>query len=208
MVLDISTKVYTMNSDTILENILKINDGWLKSKDALNSGVGKSKFYAFVRENNLERVGHGIYVTADAWLDGMYLIHLRSEQAVFSHETALFLHDMTDRDPIVYVVTVKTGYNPHRLKEDRIKVCTIKKDLHELGLSQIVTPFGHTVPVYDAERTLCDILRSRSGIDIQAFQDALKAYSRRSDKNLRNLLHYAKALNVSKVLRPYLEVLL
>ena len=86
----ISTKVYTMNSDTIFENILKINDGWLKSKDALNSGVGKSKFYAFVRENNLERVGHGIYVTADAWLDGMYLIHLRSEQAVFSHETALF----------------------------------------------------------------------------------------------------------------------
>ena len=52
----------------------------------------------------------------DAWMDTMYLLQLRWEQAVFSHDSALFLHDMTDREPTQYTVTVKTGYNPSNLK--------------------------------------------------------------------------------------------
>ena len=47
-------------------------------------------------------------------------------------------------------------------------------------------PFGHDVPVYDMERTICDVLRSRSHIEMQTFQDALKAYARRKDKDLRD----------------------
>ena len=54
------------------------------------------------------------------------------------------------------------------------------------------TPFGHDVPVYDMERTICDVLRSRSHIEMQTFQDALKAYARRKDKDLRTLVRYAK----------------
>ena len=138
----------------------------------------------------------------------MYLIYLRSAQAIFSHETALFLHDMTDREPSHYSVTVRTGYNPHRLKEDGIEVYTIRKELHVLGKSKIKTPFGHTVPVYDIERTLCDVLRSRNGVEIQVFHDALNSYVKRQRKNLRSLMQYADTLNVSTVLKPYLEVLL
>lgn len=70
------------------------------------------------------------------------------------------------------------------------------------------TPFGHDVPVYDKERTICDVLRSRSHIEIQTFRGALKAYARRSDKDLRTLMHYAKLFRVEKILRRYLEVLL
>ena len=50
----------------------------------------------------------------------------------------------------------------------------IKADLHDVGLTTAKTPFGHTVPVYDMERTICDLLRSRSRIEIQTFQGALK----------------------------------
>lgn len=197
-----------MNVESVVKHLLKVNEGWLTLKEVLEHGVSKYDFYKFVKENGLERAGHGIYVSENVWPDSMYLIHLRSSQAIFSHETALFLHDMTDREPLYYSVTVKAGYNPHRLKEDGIKVYTIRKAMYELGRSQARTPFGHTVPVYDIERTLCDILRSRNDIEVQVFQDALKAYAKRKDKNLRNLMKYAEALNVSTILKPYLEVLL
>ena len=82
---------------------------------------------------------------------------------------------MTDREPFRHSVTVKTGYNPHRLKEDGIQVYTIKKELHELGASQLDTPYGHKVPVYDQERTICDMVRSRKNLDRQIFLDAMKA---------------------------------
>ena len=138
----------------------------------------------------------------------MYLIHLRFEQAVFSHETALFFHDLTDREPTEYTVTVKTGYNPTRLKAEGVQVFTIKAELHDVGLTTAQTPFGHTVPAYDMERTICDLLRSRNSMEMQTFQGALKMYARRKDKNLRTLMRYAKLFRVEKLLRQYLEVLL
>ena len=94
------------------------------------------------------------------------------------------------------------------LKAEGIQVFTIKADLHDVGLTTAKTPFGHTVPVYDMERTICDLLRSRSRIEIQTFQGALKAYARRKDKNLRALMQYAGMFKVEKILRQYLEVLL
>lgn len=75
---------------------------------------------------------------------------------------------------------------------------TIKAGLHDVGLTTAKTPFGHTVPVYDMERTICDLLRSRSRIEIQTFQGALKSYARRKDKNLRALMQYAGMFKVEK----------
>ena len=49
---------------------------------------------------------------------------------------------------------------------------------------------------------------TRSRIEIQTFQGALKAYARRKDKNLRTLMQYAGMFKVEKILRQYLEVLL
>lgn len=77
----------------------------------------------------------------------MFLLHLRCKQAVFSHETALFLHDLTDREPSVYTITVKTGYNPSKLKADGIQVYTVKQELHKEGVIMTKTPFGHSVPL-------------------------------------------------------------
>ena len=167
-----------------------------------------SVFYAYVKERGLEQAAHGVYVSPDTWTDAMYILHLRCSQAVFSHETALFFHDLTDREPLKYTITVRTGYNPSRLQENGFQVYTIKKDLHETGITTMQTPFGHSVPVYDMERTVCDLLRSRNNIEMQVFQDALKQYARRKDKNLRTLMKYASMFHVEKILRPYLEVLL
>lgn len=90
-----------------------------------------------------------------------------------------------------YSITVKRGYSTTRLKADGISVYTIKQELHEIGKSTAQTPFGHTVPVYDMERTICDLLRCRSSIEMHTFQGALKMYARRKDKDLRRLMQYA-----------------
>ena len=191
-----------------LDRLLESQDGMLRTAQAITAGISKPTFYQFVRVRGLEQVSHGIYLSRNAWLDSMYLLHLRCPQAIFSHETALFMHDLSNREPLEYSITVKTGYNPTRLKDDGIKVFTIKTELHEVGLSIARTSFGQNVPVYDKERTICDVLRSRSQIEIQTFQDALKAYVRRKDKDLRTLMHYAKLFRVENILRQYLGVLL
>ena len=144
-----------------LDQMVEKQDGILRTAQVVEAGISKPVFYEYVKDRKMERAAHGIYVSKDSWIDAMYLIHLRFGQAVFSHETALFFHDLTDREPMPYTVTLKTGYNPARLKAEGVQVYTIKPELHGVGLTTAQTPFGHPVPIYDMERTICDLLRSR-----------------------------------------------
>jgi len=197
-----------MNRQEQLDKLLAEGDGILQTSAVIAAGVPKPVFYQYIRQNDLEQAAHGIYVSKDAWVDGMYLLHLRCVQAVFSHESALFFHDLTDREPSPYSVSVQRGYSPTRLKADGITVYTVKKELYPIGITSAKTPFGHTVPTYDMERTICDLIRCRNDMEVQTFQDALKRYAKRTDKNLSTLMRYAAQFRVEKVLRQYLEGLL
>lgn len=81
-------------------------------------------------------------------------------------------------------------------------------NMKHLGVTEVITPGGNTVRAYSVERTLCDILRSHSHIDIQVVTEAFKQYAIRKDKDIPLLTEYAKTLKVEKKLRAYLEVLL
>lgn len=191
-----------------LDQMLAEYGGMLLTSQVTAEGISKPVFYDFIEEKRLQQAAHGVYVSADTWVDAMYLIHLRCSQAVFSHETALFFHDLTDWEPSPYSITVRRGYSPSRLKADGIKVYTIKPELHEIGIVNLQTPFGHAVPVYNMERTICDLIRCRSNIEIQTMQGALRQYVVRKDKNLRVLMNYAELFHVEKTLRQYMEILL
>ena len=191
-----------------IEELLLKNKGIIQTSKIVEEGISKTYFYEYVKDNNLEKLSHGIYMTRDAWVDTMYLIYHRCKQDVFSHETALYFHDLTDREPLIFEVTLKTGYNPTKLKKDGIQTYTVKSELHKEGIELMKTSFGHEVPVYNMERTICDIIRNRNNTEIQTLQNALKQYVKRKDKNIQLLMQYAKAFHVEKILRQYLDILL
>lgn len=197
-----------MTQSEQIRNLILSNGGMIQTSQVIALGISKPIFYQYVKDKEMEQIAHGVYATKDTWIDAMYIVHLRCEQAVFSHETALYLHDLNDREPLEYEITVKTGYNPSKLKEDGIKVYTVKEELHGEGIVTLQTPFGHSVPAYNVERTICDIIRNRNNTEAQTFQTALKQYARRKDKDLRLLMQYATKFQVDKILRQYLEVLL
>ena len=191
-----------------LQSVLKQNGGMITTAQANEVGVSNERLRLLVHSGDLERVTTGIYVLPDEFADKMFIVQLRRPKIIYSHETALFLHELTDRDPINYMVTVPTGYNPTRLREDGFTVFTIKRELHEIGVTKLTTMFGNSVTVYDLERTICDCLRSRNNLDIAVVTDAIKRYAKRKDKNLNKLMQMAETFKVTKLLRGYMEVLL
>ena len=191
-----------------LQSVLKQNGGIVTTAQANEVGVSNERLRLLVHSGDLERVTTGIYVLPDEFTDKMFVVQLRRPKIIYSHETALFLHELTDRDPINYMVTVPTGYNPTRLREDGFTVFTIKRELHEIGVTKLTTMFGNSVTVYDLERTICDCLRSRNNLDIAVVTDAVKRYAKRKDKNLSKLMQMAETFKVTKLLRGYMEVLL
>ena len=203
----ISVKVVNVTKDK-LKTLAEKHHGVLKTADVVAAGLSKKALAEFVKEYGFEKVFHGIYCDPAMWTDSMLILQLRCPRTVFSHETALFLHDLTDKEPLAYTVTAKTGYNPSHLTAEGIKVYTIKRELFETGMTESLTPFGNPVRVYNMERTICDIIRSRSTIEAQVLQDALKQYMKRKDRNLHQLMEYAGRFHVDRILRQYLGVLL
>lgn len=197
-----------MNGQELLASLAEQNDGLLTTADAVQAGVSRPTLAKFVEKNGYERVMRGVYCAPYAWVDKMFLLQMRWPAAIFSHDTALFLHDLTDRDPLQYTVTMKTGRNPTNLTNAGICVYTVKEALFTLGQTTAKTIYGHNVRTYDVERTVCDVVRSRSSMDGHIFQETLKRYARRKDKDLHRLMQYAKAFRVDRLIKQYMEILL
>lgn len=191
-----------------LKVILQRNGGIVTTTQANAVGISNERLCLLVNSGEIERVGHGVYIFPDDIPDKMYIAQIMRPKLIYSHETALFLHGLTDRDPINYTVTVPTGYGTSNLKKDGFTVYTIKRELHELGTVCIETMFGHMVTTYGLERTICDCIRSRNQMDIAVVTDAVKRYSKLSNKNLKELMQMAEVFHITKQLRSYLEVLL
>ncbi|NLB53409.1 MAG: abortive phage infection protein [Syntrophomonadaceae bacterium] len=197
-----------MTGKNKLKKITEEYGGIITTKVAEENNIHREYLGLLVKEGELDRVSYGVYASADAWEDALFINQLKRDKMIYSHETALFLHDLTDRDPINYVVTVPRGYNPSRLKKVGLIVHTVKKEWFELGVCTKRTTFGNEVRTYDMERTICDILRDRNNQDPAVVSDALKRYFVSKEKDLNKLMKYASELKIETILRTYSEVLL
>lgn len=191
-----------------LQDLAAKNGGIIVTKAASDAGFSRQVLAKLCINGVLQRVARGQYILADEMQDELLSIAKRSANLIFSHETALFLHGISDRTPFEHSVTAPSNRVPSKALLQECKVYYIKPELFELGRTLLPTPAGNPVVVYDLERTICDIVRSRSKIGTETFLAALKAYAASSKKDLNRLNDYAKQLRVDGVVRKYLEVLL
>lgn len=191
-----------------LNQLVEEGNGYLLTERVTAEGISKPYLAEYVKRRGLERVAQGVYMSKNAWPDAFYLLYLKNKGIVFSYESALYLHGLTEREPFKLTVTVKAGYNASHLRCRGILVHQVKKELFELGQSVIRTNFGNEVAVYDMERTICDVIGNREHMDVQIFRTALKEYAGHKGKNLNNLMRYAQKLKRESAVRRYMEVLL
>ncbi|MBQ7501903.1 AbiEi antitoxin N-terminal domain-containing protein [bacterium] len=197
-----------MSCFDILDHLVKSGNGFLRTAQVLENGISKPTLAEYVKKKHMERIAQGIYLSEDAWPDSLFLLQLSNSRIVFSHETALQLHGLTEREPKTVSVTVKAGYNATHLRKKGICVYQVKPDIAELGVTSTGTCFGNSVRTYDAERTICDIIRNKASMDIQVFQYAIKEYMSGNQKNISRLMAYAKKLRIESALRTYTEIML
>ena len=184
------------------------HNGIVTSAQVTREGISRQYLKNLLDKGLLERSGRGVYILPDKFDDEMFNLQHRYSKGIFSHKTALFLLDLTDRTPGSYSMTFPLSYNTSNLKKENIRYFRVKEELYDLGIITKKTPGGNEVKLYNAERTLCDILKGCSRTDIQIISEAFKGYTRRDNKDIPLLSKYAKLLRVENKLRSYLEVLL
>lgn len=197
-----------MGINQIIMREIQQNNNIITTSQVVELGFSRALLSKYVKEGLLERGRQGVYILPNTVHDDMYTLMLRSEKLIFSHDTALFLNELSERTPFMHSVTIPSNtVLSDALKEE----CTcyyIKPELITLGMVWRKTTFGNKVRCYDAERTICDVLRSRNRMDEETVINAVKNYAALRDKDLNRLAAYSEKFKVSKILKKYMEVLL
>lgn len=196
-----------MNYEKILK-IVEKNNGYITTKEVVNNGIDRRFLTNMVKDGTLVRVSRGYYGLPNYIEDEYYKISSKSKNARFSGATALYLHNLSDRNPLVYNITLPSDYSGVLQKDKNVIISFVSRDILDLGVIEITSPFGMKIKVYDVERTICDIIKNKNKMDAEIFSKALKDYAKSKNKNLSKLTKYARAMNIEKKVSEYMEVLL
>lgn len=204
-----STVMIMERTNKIIE-MMKSNSGTITTAQITSAGISRSSLsYLLEKGGDIIRSERGVYILPEVWDDEMFNLQQRYRRGVFSLGTALFLLELTDRTPSKYQMTFPHNYNISNVDSNKVIANRVKHKLHELGKVSLKTPGGgNQVFSYNAERTLCDILKTRNKTDIQLISEAFKNYINSDSKNIVLLSEYSRKISVEKRLRSYLEVLL
>ena len=191
-----------------IRKIMKDQNGVLLTSDLAQFNIPRIYLSMLEQNKEIERISRGVYKAPFTLEDEMFVFQSIYKSSVYSHETALFLHELTDRNPLTYSVSVPSGYHSSSLNESEHKIFYVNRNLFDLGVISMQSPHGNEIRATNLERTICDILRSRNQIDVQFVNNALKRYALKKEKNIHLLYEYAKSFRIQKIVRQTIEVLL
>ncbi|WP_448860748.1 type IV toxin-antitoxin system AbiEi family antitoxin domain-containing protein [Clostridium sp.] len=197
-----------MNKYDQMRRLLQENNGYLFTAQVEKAGVSRTYLAKFVRENQLEKVAKGIYISQDTWEDELYILQIRYPKIIYSGETALYLHGMIDREYTDICITVPPRFNQTRLRNRGVLVHQEKLAVYQLGMVEVETNYGNVVKTYDKERCICDMVKNRGNMEVQQFQTALKTFMRDKAKNMSKLMQYGEQLKIRDEIMKYVEVML
>lgn len=192
-----------------IQLIAESSNGYLTTKQAEAHGISRTVLKQHTDNGSLIRVCQGYYAFPETIVDELVLIQSRVRNSFYSYQTALYLWGLSDRVPHFLDLSVHQGSNVTLVKRDNsnIRFHYVRKDLFVVGSTEIQTPQGGTVRLYDKERCICDLIHSRKQTDMQLYSQAIKDYFS-NRPNTRKLLKYGKQFGIEDKIRTYMEVLL
>jgi len=191
-----------------IRKIMKDQYGVLLTSNLAQFKIPRTYLNILEQNKEIERISRGIYKAPSTIEDEMFIFQSIYKSCIYSHETALYLHDLTDRNPLTYSISVPSGYHSSSLNGSGHKVFYVNRNLFDVGAISMQSSHGNDIRATNLERTICDILRSRNQIDAQFVNNALKRYVMKKEKNIHLLYDYAKSFRIQKIVRQTIEVLL
>ena len=201
----------TENQNKLMElvaNEVEKNNGFVFLATLKDSGYPNQSSLNYLKKEGFEKISGGIYLSPLYYEDDMYVFQKRFAKGVYSHETALYLHKLSDVTPFNYTMTFPRGYHSKKIKEEPISVVWKDRSVWQEDQTTVRSSNGNDIVVYSMERTLCDMFNTRYEADEDVRLQAIVKYMKRADKNIPKLLNLAKRYNVLDKLKTYVEVLL
>ncbi len=191
------------------KKIFRDRGGLLKTGEALSAGIHPRTLYEMQRSGILEQLTRGLYRLADLPPLGnpdLVSVSLKIPNSVICLISALAYHEITTQVPHEVYLALERGTEVPRLAHPPIRIFWFSEKAFTHGIQ---THKIDSVPVriYSPEKTIADCFKYRNKIGLDTAIEALKLYREKKHFRSDDLMQFARACRVEKVIRPYLEVL-
>ena len=126
-----------MDSTTKIIELASQNNGIVTAAMISSAGISRGSLKYLADTGRLDQVSRGVYTLPEVWEDEFVSIQERYKRGVFALDTALFLHDLTDRTPHKFHMAFPYGYNTSSPKAEKT-LCEILKPISHTDI-QIIT---------------------------------------------------------------------
>lgn len=200
--------MFSMNHE---QQILKIakRKGIIRSRDLVDAGLSRTALQRLTEQEKLLRLSRGLYVLADADISEHFSlaeVSKRFPAGVVCLLTALRFHDLTTESPHRIWLAYERGKHRPQCSDLPLKVVSFSGKSFSYGIEHH-TVDGVEVAVTSPAKTVADCFKFRKKIGLEIAVEALKDFRQKRAGTLDELLKASKVCRVSKVIRPYLEVL-
>lgn len=193
----------------LIQSIINENGGYITRRDINNHNISSSFLYEYIKKNNLCKYGTGFYAQKNWLKDDYFILQYKYPKLIYSFYSAQYLNELGDYIPPFLEVTGPKNYRPFKPPKKGVTLHTDTKDeTYNLGIIEITTMFGNKIKVYDKEKTVCDFIKNRNKIDSESFVKCLNYYKKDKNKNINNLMKYAKMMKIDNEVFNIMEVLL
>lgn len=193
--------------DQILKLVQKM--GVIRPKDLLKRDIAKIHLKRLLDEGKIERLQKGLYaLPGKDFGEHHRLIETckRAPGGVVCLLSALSFHKLTTQSPHeIWMAFPNKAWTP-KMKDVSLKVVRYSETTFKSGVE---THSIHGVPVklFNIPKTVADCFKYRNKIGIDVAIEALQECWRSRKCTMDELWKYAKICRVSRIMKPYMEML-
>ena len=96
------------DKDKVL-NFVHDNNGVIQAKDVRQMDMDTKVLQRLVKNGDLERVAHGLYMDAEHLEDPFLVAQYLCSRGVYTMDTALYLHQVSDSNLVKLSFTIPSG---------------------------------------------------------------------------------------------------
>ena len=185
---------------------LEKGNGMITSQYCREEEIPSVYLTRLVDENVLTRVDRGIYISENGDYDELYFFQYKYKKTIFSYESALYLHGLTDKIPQVIEVSVTSSYKFNDIPHN-VEVHYVKNEIAEIGITNVKTIFGNEVRAYNIERIICDCIQNKNKVDPEIYVKTIRDYAYSRTNNINRLFVYAEKMGISEKVRNTMEII-
>ena len=191
-------------------DIIRHRGGIIRTREALALGIHRRTLYGLRDEGKIVPVTRGLYriekMEIPAQVNFVDMAK-RVPKGVICLLSALSFHELTTQIPHQIWIAIDRKARKPKIDYPPVRVFHFSGASFTGGI-ETHSIMEQKVRIYNSAKTVIDCFRWKNAVGLDVAIEAAKDYLKRRDSSPSKLIEYAKACNVEKFVRPYLEALI